>query len=1694
MEQWEEAQKASTTATDSAGSAYRENEKYLESYEARLNRMQNAWTKAVLAMRDSALGDGIVVVTGLIEGLSGSITWLVEKFGLLPSVFGVASVGLLAFGDSFRGLVLESGKRFSALVSQVRMESSLLSSSMNQATVSSKALNTALATKTATVNLLSLSLKGLKTAFMTTILPMAASVAIFAAIGWGISKLIEKISKAKQEAEEIKRETDKLNKSFEDNENKIKSLAEEYETLSKKASSGEISENDIRYLKVQQELHELLPSLTDRIDEKGQAHLKSSKAVQEEIKSLEELNRLEATKFVKDFSEHVNEISKKVKELQKDIEKIDDEKIFLTEKPPAYRRIAGGTYENPNKEEDQIKKILLMREEQAHIEDLKQSYVKLAQAYSTQLGHKDALTKADKEYILTLVENNREQLNTKEGTEKLGETVKDTANKIALIRSAVGDLYTAEEINLIDDKQLALFDFLSNALKKGETDWESFRARIEKTTGSSEEADRVIKALTESQKENKDVVTGLVPKYDDLGNVVNYTEENMENLKDAHESVVESFNNSISAIESLNSVLNELQEGEGLSAKSIGFLLDKYPQLLIHLDDEVALRQAIQKEIVKQESLALDAIEKQLETNNKFFTIFKKGNSDLFKFLAKLYGEDLKNSANLAEMKAKINNSLIEKLGDVWSEYYDAERMAFTQAGKAKLKTMSYQAAINSPELKAIADYELAMKRLSKSLRSFTSKSFSLNLSSSNLSKSTSKASKSTSGLSKEFEHSTYVSDKFRQALEKLNLELEKQNAIQAKFPEHSKKYRNSLSKELGLLKQKKKLLEEQAKSLDKQIRSGKIQQTGIITTSSKGRYSGKYQSEINKASSTYGVDPNLIAAIIRAESNFNPRARSHAGAMGLMQLMPATARGLGVKNAYNPYQNIMGGTKYIAQQLKAFGGSIEKALAAYNAGPGNVRKYGGIPPFKETQAYVPRVLKYYSEYGGGKTSSASKQLAQNRQNIDQAKSDLLSLQKDVLATQADIDRLNYEIVESKIAYYENLIAGVDRSISKTQHQSKIELSTSEAYRKKLEEEVKHLKYKQSLLHKQANYIREELKSDKLSAAYKDELKAKVSELGLAWWDVAEAIRDVNFAILESRVQHYTTHLEGVDRTLQKISLMLSVMEEGTGEYTNMLSSQVKHYKYKHSLLHKEIAYLERQLKIGGYSKDQIAEINKILSDKKLQWWEVENAIKDVNKALEQQKDIVSDDVVNALKDAYAKRRDIIIKGIDEEIRELEKAHELKMKMYDEDLARYEELVRRKLELIDDEASEEDFQRELSKLRKEEARLQKEINKLSIDDSYWAKAEKTRLEEDLAKQKEEINRLQTTRERELRKKNLSEQLEDYRKDTERKKETEDKKYEAERERLESIKKETEYTYNEILANERKWAKMREDVIDGNISNIKTSIDEFLEYFVTINENAAKKIGESYQEILNIIDRLNKGASNIQDSVESEGAYFKQTVERMKANADKYARANRDERIQLKQENQRLGESVGAVYEDETGTWSKNGQRLYYVNYEIPIIEKMKKNSAKWQDASPSERKKLEEENKRLGKSIKATYNSSTGRWFKGGVPLYHDGGVIGNKGSKLAKILNSLANLKSNEQIVKGLKGEVMIPEKNIPNLFGNISKLIVPPVTKPQGSVGTGDTNIIFEVDKMYANETEVVDFSKKIINSLKRNKGGRY
>jgi soluble lytic murein transglycosylase-like protein len=167
----------------------------------------------------------------------------------------------------------------------------------------------------------------------------------------------------------------------------------------------------------------------------------------------------------------------------------------------------------------------------------------------------------------------------------------------------------------------------------------------------------------------------------------------------------------------------------------------------------------------------------------------------------------------------------------------------------------------------------------------------------------------------------------------------------------------------------------------DQLAQASGTQTATTATTTGAGSGSVPYQSQIEAAAAKYGIDPAVLKGLIKQESGFNPNAGSPAGAQGLTQLMPGTAASLGATNVHDPAQSIDGGAHYLKMQLDRFGGDYSKALAAYNAGPGAVQRYGGIPPYAETRNYVKNVLAFADQYRqDGGTPAAS--LSQSTTNL----------------------------------------------------------------------------------------------------------------------------------------------------------------------------------------------------------------------------------------------------------------------------------------------------------------------------------------------------------------------------------------------------------------------------------------------------------------------------------------------------------------------------------------------------------------------------------------------------------------------------------------------------------------------------------------------------------------------------------------
>ncbi|MBN3451411.1 phage tail tape measure protein [Clostridium botulinum] len=255
--------------------------------------------------------------------------------------------------------------------------------------------------------------------------------------------------------------------------------------------------------------------------------------------------------------------------------------------------------------------------------------------------------------------------------------------------------------------------------------------------------------------------------------------------------------------------------------------------------------------------------------------------------------------------------------------------------------------------------------------------------------------------------------------------------------------------------------------------------------------YSGKYASYINEAASKYGVSAALIAAIIKQESDFNPNDRSGAGAMGLMQLMPETARELGVNNPYDPRQSIMGGTKEIARLLKKYNGNLDMALAGYNAGEGAVARAGGIPNNKETRDYIPKVKKYMKEYGGSESSIHS--------TIDE-QMDLIGksmdMEKKNLELQEELNKINIQILEARLGQFDDKVKSIDRTITQLRTDVDLQNKNDINYINYLSKIDDYTVKKLDVLKKERDFIKKEISSGIYDEKTIKMLGEKYSDIG----------------------------------------------------------------------------------------------------------------------------------------------------------------------------------------------------------------------------------------------------------------------------------------------------------------------------------------------------------------------------------------------------------------------------------------------------------------------------------------------------------------------------------------------------------------------------------------------------------------------
>lgn len=1411
MNNWQLSVDATNSSINSQNSSMTEQAKYAESLEGRINKLDTAWNKLVLSSSETFVNDGLIQTIEGLNNLATTTAIVVDKVGFLPIVFGTATAAFLLLNSTTRASILQFGTLYGSFIRTgdatviADVKTKKFSASLYQLTLASRAASAAMNT-----------LEKVGTGAFAFLRTAALPIAGFMALGAAISYVTGKVTEYNQKQQEIKDQLNELKSTYSENETQIKSLTSQYEELQNKVKSGVISENDEKYLEVQTQLGELLPSTISYIDEKSQAHLRSADAIREELGYLEDLTKIEAEKYITNFQNQIGDLNDAIDENQAKLAEIADRKSSdYSELMPFF-----GVREKAQLE-DATASVIAQRDINLQLEERKKLFNELADAYAKQYGTSTLLTAEDTKYIDTIVERNETMLDSKKGIQEVQGQVKAYIGAMGEARTATGGVFDSGELQTFvntNSTAVKLFQDITTEIKNGNTNWDSYESKLSSVGIKGDDLKAVMEYLKNGQVEVKEVTEEATLVWDGYGEAVDSVTDAVEaNLSTAEmlsgvtSSNISSVREMIATYEALSQVENLNSQQKAMLSEATENLKGLYPELV----DGSKLNVAQMKNELEANEILLDATEKLM-------------NGELQANDAAVVSKALSTKQKITEMQKEIAAmEVTAKAIDALKQHYIDLANSDTSVGMLDNVEQALAATGNSNS--NISSEIASMKSELESLKN-TSAGYTSQLR--DITDYQSEAEKATEESNKTIEESIYITDKHKQSLEKLNLELAKIQAKKNDYAQYSKKYQNAIKEEIKLLQQQQKLNKQQTADLNAQIKSGNIVNTGSVqksSSSSSSTYSGQYSSYINQASSKYGVDASLIAAIIKQESSFNANAKSSAGAMGLMQLMPGTAKELGVNNAYDAYQNIMGGTKYISQLLDKYNGSVTKALYAYNAGMGNVNNIvsSSANEWKGAKSYASKVLSYFEDYGGAvqqSTAKATKAIdgfsgtitstygtrtrngkTETHRGIDIAgnKGDKIGATTAGTVTYAGWGKSgtgygNYGNVVAVTAADGKTYLYAHLDSTKVKKGDKVGVNqtigtmgnTGDSDGVHLHYEVRTNGYgtdinPMSSVQAARNGTYSGSAADQASAI--DSAKSEVNQLAQDAISLKDQIEELNMALVESVLAGYDHNKNQWEDDLAQIDLIQSSVAETDKKW---IDQQLK----KESIVRKQLE--QEQLSIA-YLKDQIKH----------------------NKALtEAQKAQLSDDLLQRTQDMISLEQQLLDERTQMADTIIDTYKESLEAIKDAQLKQIDEII----DGINKEADEADYAKQLKDAQTDRQSLLDQIAKLALSSSPADKAKLAELQKQLAEQDESISDMQTDRAKELRIENLNDQKDDIQTD-----------------------------YDNLVNDEKKFAQMRSNIINANTKQIEKDLGK---YYTNIKANS-NLLGKAMSN--NLIDLINQ---------------------------------------------------------------------------------------------------------------------------------------------------------------------------------------------------------------------------------------------
>lgn len=1575
MNNWNLAVEASETALNSQGSAMREQIKYTDSLEARLNRLDTAWNKVVLSASSAVVTDGFIATVETLNDVATVSSFMIDKVGLLSGVFGTLGTATVLLSTRFR--------TFTA---------SLIfgTEGMTRAQLAAAGLTTGM------------SRLGIATAGATAALRgLAASTVVglvFVGIGFALEKLIKLYSDAKQKQEEFEQSQQKNIEALTTNKEQTEELIASYKALSAEKENGQWdNEKEKEYLRIQQQLGEIFPNLISHIDSTGQYHLKSANAIDKEIEATKELIKLKQEEIklsaLKNFEDNIDKIDgffglekqiERKREQVKELEKIGADPLYINKMKQELRRLESEFATTSMKINDEV--------------------LKVAEAYN-KLEINPEIRKSVQDFISSL---DLTKLNPKE--------LESFSIKIASLTDKMQKAYESGNEKTFDKAKKALIEYVS---------------QMGATNNQANSLDITLEKVKKRNEQLANATYAGADGMDVMADSMSDVAENGEQATSIYDHLNKKYKETSDKMAVLNKLMEDMANGKQITAAEATELISKVNELANAITIENG-----------QVVVNIEAVEEMRKANKKAYSdiiesvkqgLIAQTTATINKL--KLFSSEIRGLKNVEEAHRLVGEA-IDKLNErIYGARSIQEAMAYE---KQKRELESY-----GEELEKLAN----MEKIQQEALNQVGTSFEENA------KKQEKANKST-------EKSIYIADKYKQQLEKVNTELEKINAIKSKFPQHSKEYQKALKQEIELLKQQKKIYEDQTKDLQRQIKSGKIQQTGIISTKSTKVSGNSTEATIWNFFASKGFSDSVIAGImgnLKHESGLRTDAKNpSSGATGLAQWLGSRLTGLKKYAASlgRSWKELDVQLNYLWKELN----STEKRTLNWlrnnqNADPATVAKMfdklfersGGAG----LKSRITHANQYYEQFANG---NASRDAAEAQQAIDEAKIEVNQLKQQSERISSEITELYGRLVDSFIAEYEYSINYIQNKVKESELKAQSLDKSSEVYRSAINEQA----YQLTLLDKKLNdeiwFLRHQAQNNKnISPQKREELLTLAKEKESERTENKLRIQDLLFEKVNSKIREYSDQIDDLNYKLDRSTKVMSTYKEGSEEWNKELQLQKQLLQEKAQLLLKEQEVIRKLMMTTSLSAEQQKELQEALEETSLAYWDVMIAQEELAEKEKQVREQLADQVIDIIKKSYEKQKELELAAIDQRMEALEKAHEKQMEMYDEDLERFEEVINAKLRLIDEQAEEEDYNKELSKLQSQEQEIVNKINVLSLDDSYEAKAKRLELQKELENIREQIEEKRVNRERELRKRNLQDQLDDYREDIENKKEIEQEKYDVEKERLENLKEQTRYYYDEMINDERRYAQIREQIYQGSTQDILSILNNFLSEFEKYNQGTVMSLKSSWVELLNLISTVKQTVSDV-SNLSNTPSSSSNLKGRLETGLMVYSKA------------QMIMDKLKSDYGASNVQMQQSGF-LYKVIGEFNSLDKA---------------------NDVFKKLIDLYY-------ITGQVQAFDTGGYTGNQEGlaflhKKELVLNDIQT----EHILKSIsildKFKDILPKFNIPILK------LSPATAGRQTEAHNYEYNINIHIENMNGDKNSLNTFSDQIMQKIKRTKGGRF